>query len=102
MVFKKITGEIRIPKFVADEIQKEIKNIPEYKEKIREVLGVRVTELLEIIMGGAINLGCSDIHIEPEEEQTKIRARIDGILQNVTALDVKTRTLIGSSIIQNR
>lgn len=89
MTFKKITGEIRIPESVSSEIQKEIKNIPGYKEKIKQVLASRITELLEIISGGAICLEASDIHIEPEEEQTKIRVRVDGILQDVISFDSK-------------
>jgi len=32
-------------------------------------------------------LNASDIHIEPEEKQTKIRTRVDGLLQDVTLID---------------
>ena len=98
MVSEKITGEIRIPQTVVAEIQKEIKNIPEYQEKIKRVLTARVTEVLEIIIGGAINLEVSDIHLEPGEKQTRIRVRIDGILQDVTSFDLKTHEVLLSRI----
>jgi len=75
----KITGLVEIPE--AD--LREIKNVPKFKEKIEEFLTARVTQLLEIILGGAIALDSSDIHVEPEEKEVKIRLRIDGILQDI-------------------
>lgn len=38
---------------------------------------------LEIILGGGLNLDASDIHIEPEEASTRLRLRIDGVLQDI-------------------
>lgn len=85
----KITGEMTISPTILSEIRKEIKNIPDLKKKIEEVLSKRVTEFLEIVLGGAIILEASDIHIEPEEERIKLRARIDGILQDIIFLNPK-------------
>ena len=96
--FAKITGRVTVPPSILSEIQKEIKNIPNLKEKIEEVLVKRVTEILEIILGGAISLEASDIHIEPEEEKVKLRTRIDGVLQDVMFLDQKTYETLLSRI----
>ncbi|MBZ9569531.1 Flp pilus assembly complex ATPase component TadA [Patescibacteria group bacterium] len=85
----RISKEIEISPTKLAEIQKEIKNIPEFKKKIEEFLTGRVGELLEIILGGAISLDASDIHIEPEENQTKIRLRVDGVLQDVLVFQKK-------------
>lgn len=41
------------------------------------------TELLEIIFGASMFYKSSDIHIEPEENFTKLRFRVDGILQDI-------------------
>ena len=84
---KKITGQVIIPPEILTEIQKEVTNIPLFKEKIEDSLKGRTTEILEIILGGAINLGASDIHIEPKEKESKIRIRIDGLLQDVFFID---------------
>ncbi|MFC1663546.1 GspE/PulE family protein [Patescibacteria group bacterium] len=86
---KKITGEIKISLDSLSEIQKKVKNIPDYKKEIEGFLDNPVTELLEIVLGGAINLESSDLHIEPEENQAKLRTRIDGILQKVMVFDFK-------------
>lgn len=88
-VSKKITGETQIPSAVLAEIKKDIKNVPDLKEKISAFATKRVTEVLEIILGGSITLGASDIHIEPTEKQAKIRARIDGTLQDISILEKK-------------
>ena len=89
-ISKKITGVVEIPLEILKVIQKEIKNISGFKRKIEVSLKKRVTEILEIILGGAILLEASDVHIEPEENQVRIRIRIDGILLDVLYLDKKT------------
>jgi len=88
-ISKKITGETEITEAILSEIQKEIKNISDFKNKIEESLKGRLTEVLEIILGSAIHLNASDIHFEPKEENTKLRVRIDGLLQNVLFFDSK-------------
>lgn len=89
-VFKKITGEIEISPSTLTIIKREIKNIPDFKGKIEEFLTKRVTEVLEIILGGAINLDASDLHIEPKENQSRLRTRVDGLLQDVTFFNLET------------
>jgi len=97
-VSKKITGLIEISPQILAETQKKIKNISDFKEKIEEFLKKSVSEILEIILGGGISLEASDIHVEPEENQAKIRARIDGILQDVIIFDLKTYQTLLSRI----
>ena len=70
-------------------VVKEIKNVPGFKKKIEDALQKNITELFGIILGGAIGLGASDIHIEPREETVRLRLRIDGILQDVVLIDPK-------------
>lgn len=47
----------------------------------------RISETLEIIFSGALALGASDIHIEPEENVVRLRYRLDGVLHDVTTLE---------------
>jgi type II secretory ATPase GspE/PulE/Tfp pilus assembly ATPase PilB-like protein len=86
---KKIRGEVAIDKTIIDDVQAKVKNIPTFKQRIEASLEKSVTQVLEIILIGAINLDSSDIHIEPEEENAKIRIRMDGILQDVLFIDQK-------------
>ncbi|KPJ57569.1 hypothetical protein AMJ49_00390 [Parcubacteria bacterium DG_74_2] len=82
-VSKKIAGEISFPP------KKEIKNILDLKEGVKSSLTKTTSEILEIILGGAINLDASDAHIEPEEERIKVRTRVDGVLQDVIEVERK-------------
>jgi len=94
----KITGEVEITPARFAKLKKEVSNIPELKKKIEEFLAASVTELVEIILTGAICLEASDIHIEPEETQAKFRIRIDGILHDVMNLNPKIYKSILSRI----
>jgi len=86
---RRITGEITISAAKYSKIQKEIKNIASLEKKIVSCLGEEITEILEVIIGGAMALEASDIHIEPLEEKARIRSRIDGILQDILFIEKK-------------
>ena len=85
----KISGEVQIPKEIVEEVEQTVKNIPSLKKKIEESLDKKTTDLVEIILIGTIKIGASDIHIEPEEKEAKIRIRLDGVLQDVISIDNK-------------
>ncbi|MES2315165.1 MAG: GspE/PulE family protein [Patescibacteria group bacterium] len=58
----------------------------------------KITRLLEVILAGAIAIKASDIHIEPEKEQGKLRLRLDGILQDVGFFGMDIYHLLNSRI----
>ena len=97
-VSKKIVGELAISPPRSSHLQKEIKNVSDFKKKIEASLEKEVTEILEIILGGAIFLDASDIHIEPEEEKAKLRIRIDGVLHDVMLFNLKSYNALLSRI----
>ncbi len=72
--------------------------IPQIEKVITSKEQNRISRLVEVIMGAAIALDASDIHIEPEEEYAQLRLRLDGILQEVTKLDRATYALLNSRI----
>ena len=86
---EKITGQVKIPSQKVLEIQKRVKHTSDFKKLIEEFLLEKTTELLGIILGGSILLNGSDIHIEAGEEKAKIRARIDGMLQDIIVFEKK-------------
>lgn len=47
----------------------------------------RTSETLAAIFAGALGLGASDIHIEPEETNIRLRYRLDGVLQDVFEIE---------------
>lgn len=50
----------------------------------------RVSRILEVIFAGAFSLRASDLHFEPEEEKTRLRLRLDGVLVDIYFFDPKT------------
>lgn len=58
----------------------------------------RTSKLMEIIMGAAIATKSSDIHIEPQDEDIRLRYRQDGLLQDILHFDHRTYKQIMSRI----
>lgn len=58
----------------------------------------RISRVLEVIMAGALSLGASDVHLEPEESGVRMRYRLDGVLVEVTTFDPPTYSLISSRL----
>lgn len=57
-----------------------------------------VSYLFEIVLAGAFALRASDIHFEPEEDKTRLRMRVDGLLADMYAFDPKTSHQLNSRI----
>ena len=63
--------------------QDEIQNFSSLQKTI---LKANLTEIVTIIIANSLKTEASDIHIEAEEKEVKIRFRIDGILHTVATL----------------
>ncbi len=72
----------------------QIKDIAELKQLLtgiaNETNRYKISKILEVILGGAIAIGASDVHFEPEEKQTRLRFRLDGVLQDFTVFKNET------------
>jgi len=73
-------GEITISK---EKVAEEISDMGNLKEKLQSA---STTELLDILLAGAIGLRSSDIHIVPARDKIRIRFRIDGVLHDVAEI----------------
>jgi type II secretory ATPase GspE/PulE/Tfp pilus assembly ATPase PilB-like protein len=84
---KNIMGQITIPFEIVHEGERELNNIPSLSEKIKSSFDKDISKTLEIIMAGSLFCKASDIHVEPEEDGTKIRIRLDGILHDLITVN---------------
>jgi len=84
---KKLLGSVSISPKTIEEVEKEVKDIGGFKKKVEEYLSQSVTDLLDVILYSSITLDASDIHIEPQEDDARLRIRLDGILQDVIFFD---------------
>lgn len=93
-----ITGKIEIPQKISDICFKENQGIKDFEDLIEKNLSGDVSDLVSVILMGAISLSSSDIHLEPEEKMIKIRIRIDGLLHDVISFPQNTYQSIISRI----
>ena len=93
-----LKGSIKIPAAFVREIQTTIKTTAQLKTKIDALDHTNVTPLLQTLLVSALFLDASDIHLEPEKQTTKLRLRIDGILQDVTLFPPQTYKVLLSRI----
>ncbi len=64
-------------------------NIKDIKGAAEAAKTATITRLLETILFGAINLGASDVHLEPTQDKFLVRLRIDGVLQDLVDLPLQ-------------
>ena len=84
------------------EMTKRVTSLADVKKLIEGVLAMkrayRISKILEIILAGAISLKASDVHLEPEEKDVRLRYRLDGILTDILHFDFETFELLLSRI----
>ncbi len=76
------TGVISIKESDISDLQKQVKNISDLKERLTSL---PITQVLDILIAGALKIKASDIHFEPEEKTIRLRYRLDGVLNDVVA-----------------
>ncbi|MDO8569338.1 MAG: GspE/PulE family protein [bacterium] len=84
------------------EMTKKVTSLADVRKLIGGVLSMkrayRISKILEIILAGAISLKASDIHLEPEDKDLRLRYRLDGILTDILHFDSETFELLLSRI----
>src|SRR5215216_3793877 len=60
-------------------------------DQVGDVDDAPVVRLVNAIMGEALHSRASDIHIEPQERDVRVRYRIDGLLREVTVVPKPTQ-----------
>ncbi|MBX4195776.1 type II/IV secretion system protein [Candidatus Parcubacteria bacterium] len=100
--FETKSGALDISNEEILEITKKVQKLEDIRKLIQDVLGqkkaYRVSKILEIILAGGIALKASDIHLEPEEKEIRLRYRLDGVLTDILNFDKETFELLLSRI----
>ena len=79
---KHVSGRVEIDEARLSQIYKETATFGDLAGKLDRFSG-KTSDLLEAVLGGAMALGSSDIHLEPAESAGALRLRIDGLLHSV-------------------
>lgn len=79
-------GQIDITEAGLRQFAEKIRSIPDITPLIENAVSQHITDLLEITIAGALKVDASDIHIEPQAEEVRVRYRLDGVLQDLAAI----------------
>jgi len=96
--YKDITTSVAEKKGVFEISAKDILALTKRIKKTADILTIlaeinsannnyRISATLELIFAGALALGASDVHIEPEETAIRLRYRMDGVLHDIADID---------------
>jgi type II secretory ATPase GspE/PulE/Tfp pilus assembly ATPase PilB-like protein len=95
-------GILTLSNETIQQMLEKLKTLQDVKTEIASHTGSkdahRISRVLEIIMAGALALGASDVHLEPEEEGVRMRYRLDGVLVEVLMFDAATYSLVSSRL----
>jgi len=78
-----------------EEFEKKLKDVIDLKKRITEI---PTTEVLNIVVAGAVKMEASDIHFEPQQDGIRLRYRLDGVLQNITVIPAQSYHFIMSRV----
>lgn len=68
------------------ELQNKISSISDLQKHIS---GLKLSDIVDILVAGALKINASDIHLEPEEDKLRIRYRLDGVLSDIADIGSK-------------
>ncbi|MCE9548820.1 GspE/PulE family protein [Candidatus Nomurabacteria bacterium] len=95
-------GGLEISSEILRETAKNIKNLQDIEKLVSTEMEKsqthKISRLLEIILAGAIAIKASDIHLEPEKDRSRLRLRLDGVLQDIMFFNLDTYHLLNSRI----
>jgi len=95
-------GVLEISSEQIENLVKKIKTLDEVVKIIKETLvmkkGHKTSRIIETVLAGALAMETSDVHIEPEESNARLRFRLNGMLTEILYFDTKTYNLLLSRI----
>ena len=100
--FETKSGALDISNEEILEMTKSVSSLEDITKLIQGVLSMkrsyRISKIFEILLAGAISLKASDVHLEPEEKDVRLRYRLDGVLTDILHFDSDTFELLLSRI----
>jgi len=69
-----------------------------FEEIARQASGSSVINMVRTIIEGAVNAGATDIHLDPQEPEMRVRYRINGMLHDVMSIPENTQNAVISRL----
>lgn len=100
--FETEAGSLDISNDEIEQLIEKTKRLQDISTLIEEALAIKkshkISRVIAIIMAGGLSTRASDIHIEAEVDQARVRYRLDGVLIEVIHFDMETYRLLLSRI----
>ncbi len=81
-----LTGEVLVESAFLAELGEKLKNAESVLDILSEAFEKGTSEVVRVLLGAALIMRASDIHIEPTEAHTQIRFRMDGLLHDIAVI----------------
>lgn len=69
-----------------------------FEQIARESSGTSVVNMVKTIIEGAVKSGATDIHLDPQDPEMRVRYRIDGVLHDVTSIPQNLEAAVVSRV----
>ncbi len=83
-VIKPISKEVTIPEEEINKVQADVNDFHALQDLIDRTA---TTDVVTFLLGAALKLSASDVHVEAEADKVAVRLRLDGILHDAATLD---------------
>ncbi len=99
-IYKRIPVIIEIEgvKITEEDLKKFEDEVTDFNKLNELIQKTSLTETINLVIAAAMKLNSSDIHMEAEQDDVKIRLRIDGVLHNVANMKKEAWEKIDSRI----
>lgn len=88
------SGEVDISPKTILKLKEQVASLDALKKEFKNLEGKNTTQIVELLLAGSLALKVSDIHLQPEKENARLRFRIDGLLVDIAELPTEIyRTL---------
>lgn len=85
----KVREFVRGVKITEEDLNKYTEKFSSFRDLEAQISQAQITDIVTMILAAAIKSNSSDIHIEGEEKEIKVRFRIDGVLHDAAVLEKK-------------
>lgn len=82
-IVKAITKDVEVKPEDLTSVQANVKDFASFQELLTTT---KTSDLMTIILGAALKLDASDVHVEAEEKQIVVRFRLDGVLHDAATI----------------
>ncbi len=76
----------------------EVREMARFENIARAASGSSVIQMVTTIIEGAVNSGATDIHLDPQEPEMRVRYRIDGVLHDIMSIPEELEAAVVSRI----